>query len=352
MSAPSSSTPVLRQDTLPPSYESVVSSSSQPAKGWPLEVADNALYEVEESETRGEVDESQFLAVLQAYRTIQHQLYVAIIKAASDCRASLDDMEDLMLSGARILDTELNLLRMRGTITCLVGSRTAGWELKIEYRSSARSGASNTDGLRAIRDILDAVAAEAITVAKASEGLNEVVEEHASEFPIRNPIMHLCIAALVSTVVYAALSHGAIMGASISALGTTTMSIAQVVLDHHYSSHAKILELLIIIMTSLIAHDSRITAVGVVTLVSTLPGYIYICNVIRHPNDDLLIILTKSAIWTIYVVLLGFGFHILVDVVLLYNLLALVICVQDMLEGVRGLLPRRHMGRLSMRRRS
>ncbi len=173
---------------------------------------------------------------------MRQDLYITLVKAASNCRASLNDMEDLMLAGARILDTEITLLRVRGTITCLVGSRTAGWELKIKYKHAARDGAHSEDGLHTVHDTLNAVAAEAITIAEAIDGLNHVIEEQELDFPIRNPMLHLCVAAAMSTATYAILSHGSFRGADIPALGALLLSIAHVILYFHNPSSARILE--------------------------------------------------------------------------------------------------------------
>ena len=154
-------------------------------------------------------------------------------------------MENLMLSSTRVLDNEITLLRAHGTITCLVGSRNTGWDLKVQY-SHSTSNTRDPSGLHALHSALDVVAQENASVTEAIEELNEIVDAQPPEFHmIRNPVGHLYAAAFLSIAVHAILallSRGSMLGAYISAIGAMVISIAHIVLRRHNPSYARFFE--------------------------------------------------------------------------------------------------------------
>ncbi|KAI0347840.1 hypothetical protein BDW22DRAFT_1424100 [Trametopsis cervina] len=263
---------------------------------------------------------SHFVKLSRASDSVRRDLAVALVQAASDCRAPLNDMEDLMLTMSRSFATEVTLIRIKKTITCLVGSRTAGWELKMKVLEDTE-GPCNKERLHGVRAVLDAVSAEQITIADAIDELAEIIHAQEEDVPctFEYSSAHLVVAGVVSGAVHRTFEGGSTKGAYISALAAVLLCIIHIMLYQHKRRYARALQLFVVVITSLIAHSS-IGSPHASTVVSILPGYMYMCNLLSRFNKDFPSEWARTAMWASYAIMLGLGLHVLFDVVLMTSI--------------------------------
>lgn len=171
---------------------------------------------------------------------MREQLYIALVKSYSGNRASLNEMEDLMLSAARGFTMEITFVRLGRSITCLVGPRT-NWNYRLEFTEASDSSRDDF-GLLDTQNILEEVIAEQLTIAEAMHALDNVEQAASQSAPLGHTLAHFICSGLVSAAVFSILNESNMEGAHLPAIGAILLSAAHILLRHHNHRLAQIYE--------------------------------------------------------------------------------------------------------------